>query len=407
MNHSRRTPASFASRSLAFLAVFAMQASACQICLPFPTDSLADRILAAEHLVLARENPDQPYTLGITRILEGGDPPPLELFLDSSSRRWLSFGEDRAILCGWFPEEGGWRSLARHDELLAPVVRDILKNRQAWQDEPGARVRYFADLLGHEDNTLADLAHLEVARAPYREITHYADRLSRQELLKELGNPRRMEWHALYILMLAQSDHPDDHQLIHDKLERNAHWGFSLQTAAWATALIEIDGPAGIERLSELYLSETEREPVELAAIHAALRVHGDQGSSELRDPVVAAYGRLLERAPALAPELADDLTKWNRFDHADAFTSLLKNGEVDLLGTTRIRAHLRADREAASVSPDGRRDGLILSVIVGLLLLAVVAPLTRKRPKSALAPSTDARRPPPASSIPSGRSNP
>ena len=59
---------------------------ACQICLPMPTESLADRVLAAEHLVLARENPEKPFTLRTIRTLQEGitAAPPLDLFLDSS-----------------------------------------------------------------------------------------------------------------------------------------------------------------------------------------------------------------------------------------------------------------------------------------------------------------------------------
>lgn len=385
MNPSRRTPASFASRSLAFLAVFAMQASACQICLPFPTDSLADHILAAEHLVLARENPEQPYTLGITRVLEGGDPPPLELFLDSSSRRWLSFDEDRSILCGWLPEKGGWQSLARHDEVLAPIVRDILSHRKQWQADPKSRYGYFADYLGNDDPTLADLAHLEVARAPYDRLIRFASRIPRERLLEELGNVRRIEWQALYILLLAQSDHPADHRMIREKVERNARVGIILQTAAWATALIEIDGTAGIERLSELYLGETEREPEELAAIHAALRVQADKGNPGLRETVVAAYGRLLDRAPALAPDLADDLTRWQRFEHASTFASLLKGSSTDLVATARIRQHLRAAEGNTRGTPvrDDTKNSLQMILILALLLVALSVPIaSRLRPK-------------------------
>lgn len=103
-------------------------ADACQICLPYPTETLADRVLDAERLVLARENPEKPYTLAPTGTLKAGDgdPPDLDLFLDSSTRRRLSRDENTGILCGWYPEEEKWRRLALHDETLAPVVADIL-----------------------------------------------------------------------------------------------------------------------------------------------------------------------------------------------------------------------------------------------------------------------------------------
>jgi|GEM_PF-421469 len=385
---ARSTPRSLSLVSIwtcLLLLLFGIPSSACQICLPFPTESLADRILAAEHLVLARENPEQPYTLAPIRSLEGASATPMDVFLDSSSRRWLSFDPNRSILCGWFGEEGGWKYLARHGALFAPVLQDILSRRQQWQDDPIARARYFADYLAHDDRLLAELAHLEVARAPYSVLIHYADRISREQLLEKLGNPRMIEWQALYILLLAQHDHPDDHELIHAKVTRNAKWSLTLQTAAWATALIEIDGADGIDRLSELYLGEAEREPEELAAIHAALRVHGNEGRPELREPVVAAYGKLLEHHPSLAADLADDLTKWNRFDHTAAFTSHLREQPSDLLATARIRQHLRA----AEAPPDKKRvgqdgaAGLPLALVGGLLLIVLAIPFLGRGPKS------------------------
>lgn len=359
--------------------------SACQICLPFPTQSLADGALAAEHLALARESPDQPFTLAPVSVLEpaNGPLPPMELFLDSAARRQLSLDPSRHILCGWMPEEQEWRRLAFHDEVTAPVIRDILANREAWEADPAARADYFADHLASEATVLSDLAHIEVARAPYAQITRYGRRLPREELRRRLGNVRRMEWHALYILLLAQSEHPDDQMLIRERVESGARWAGTMHTAAWATALIEIDGDTGIERLAELFLSGTERSSKELAAIHAALRVHADEGRPELRDPVVALYGKLLERSPGLAPDLADDLTKWQRFDHAAAFVALLKEApqSFDLAATSRIRAHLRAadpvTRSTSRPKPvlEEFSSGAVFALVGGLLILVIAIP--------------------------------
>jgi hypothetical protein len=332
----------------------AVSAEACQICLPFPTESLADHILSSSPLVLARENPERPFTLHSTRSLVQGEtaPPALELFLDSSARRQLAFNEDISILCGWSDQSGEWRRLALYDQTLAPVVSDILENRQSWEADPGSRVRYFAGFLGHEETVLSDLAHLEVARAPYRQVIQFADRLPREELHKRLADLRRIEWHALYILLLAQSENPTDQQFIRDQLKTNARYSTTLQTAAWATAIVEIDGEQGVQRLSELYLGADSRTPVEYAAIHAALRVHGDQGKPELRDPIVAAYRKLLGSHPPLAPSLAEDLTRWQRFDHAEKFADVLDGGTLDLVGGLRIRSHLHAAASARGGTP-------------------------------------------------------
>ncbi len=363
------------------------ESHACQICLPFPTESLADKVLAARHLVLARENPEKPYTLRATKTLVGDPAPALDLFLDSTTKRWLELGADRGVLCAWFSDPGEWRQLARHDEILGPVLRDMLARREDWTKDPDSRIRYFADYLGHDDPLLADLAHLEVGRAPYRQIATYADRVPREKVLEQLAITQRLEWQALYILLLAQSDHPDDRQLIREKFERNARWALSLQTAAWATALIEIDGLKGIDRICQLYLHDVERQPEELAAIHAALMTQGNEGSPELLDPIVAAYARLLERNPALAPDLADDLTRWQRFDHAAAFSRYLTDTTPDLAATARIRGHLRAAAEATAPGPSAQPARLApIFVIAGGMLLVPLLLAVNGRSKAAQA---------------------
>lgn len=336
--------------------VFFASADACQICLPFPTRSLADHILSSTHLVLARENPDKPFTLHPTRTLVQGEtiPPALELFLDTSARRRLAQNEGLSLLCGWSAESGEWRRLAAYDETLKAVISDIIENQKNWESDPASRVRYFAGFLGHEEAVLSDLAHLEVARAPYKQVIQFADRLPREELHRRLADFRRIEWHALYILLLSQSDHAADQEFVRKQVESNARYATTLQAAAWATAMIEIDGEKGVRRLSELYLGDSKRTPEESSAIHAALRVHGDQGKTELRDSIVTAYGELLERHPALAPDLAEDLSRWGRFDHAQRFTALLGGNSLDLVAISRIRSHVRAATAARSGSPSG-----------------------------------------------------
>ncbi|MFN0129307.1 MAG: hypothetical protein ACKV19_21785 [Verrucomicrobiales bacterium] len=369
----------------------AVSAEACQICLPFPNESLADHILSSTQLVLARENPDKPFTLRPTRTLAKNEttPPALELFLDTSARRQLAFNEDLSLLCGWSDESGEWRRLALYDQALAPVVSDILEKRQNWKSDPESRVRYFAGLLGHEETVLSDLAHLEVARAPYKQVIQFADRLPREELHRRLADLRRIEWHALYILLLAQSEDLADRQFIRDQVESNARYSTTLQTAAWATALVEIDGEKGVRRLTELYLDHSNRTPEEFAAIHAALRVHGDQGNTELRNLIVSTYRKLLGTHPALAPALAEDLTRWQRFDHAGQFADLLGGDTFDLVAGLRLRSHLQAAASARGESPskpsaDHRQLNRDAYAFVGGLVLIPLALTVLVRRKSA-----------------------
>lgn len=346
-------------------------AAACQICLPMPVDSLADRILAAEHLALAREDPEQPFTLKPIAALHGPAPAgEMELFLDSATRRRLARNHGESLLCGWSPERG-WQRLTTHDELIAPVILDILGNKTDWAANPELRVEYFAAFLGHDDPRLSDLAHLEVARAPYGELKRHAHRLTREELLARLGNFRRYEWHALYILFLGQSEDPADHAVIRKKMTDAARFGLSKQCAAWATAFIEIDGAAALEQLEEWYAGKDSRNPEERQAILAALSVHGSEGDPALRDPIIDLIGRLLEAEPLLAPEVATVLTQWQRPDLAEPIAALLSDspGLFDPTATLLLRRYVLANRE----TPATKDHRPLLPILGGLLLIPLL----------------------------------
>ena len=58
---------------------------ACQICLPFPARSLVDYLIESDHIVLARENPEKPFTLRAIKTLKG-DKPPAPLDSDSETK---------------------------------------------------------------------------------------------------------------------------------------------------------------------------------------------------------------------------------------------------------------------------------------------------------------------------------
>lgn len=299
----------------------------------------------------------------------------MDLFLDSSTRRLLSGNENRSILCGWDGETGEWRRLALHDETLAPVVEDILAGAQAWQEDPSLRFSYFAQFLGHEDKVLSGLAHIEVARAPYRELLNYADRLPREELRELLADLRRIEWHALYILFLARSDHPEDRERIRREMAESARFGLVIQSAAWATALLEIDGSEGITQLREWYGAGQSRRTEEREAVLAALVVHGNDGDPSLRDPIVELLGEFLRSDPALAPAIVDPLAEWERKDLVELVAALLRESprRFDTSGTLALRRYLRGVEERSAKEENSLSSGVAPLVTGGLLLLALL----------------------------------
>jgi hypothetical protein len=332
---------------MALVMARSLPAPACQICIPFPKKSTADYLIEAETVVLAREDPERPFHFATVATLKGdpGDEK-IDLFLDSTTRRVLAAHPRHSIVLARLTDgdKKSWRRIGTADQDLSPIVMDVLAAAPAWEKEPKRRIEYFAKRLGHDNPQVRALAHLEIARAPYNEIRNCSGFLSRQEIRAFLDNFQYIDWHPLYILLLAQSDAPADRELIRDSFESAARFGSTLRLAAWATALIEIQEEKAVAEIEKLYFRNTARKPEELKAVLQALSVHGTNGHTHLRARIVAAYGTLLENHPSMAPQVVRDLSAWKRTDFASEIAAYLagKPRDLNFQTTLQLRAYIR-----------------------------------------------------------------
>jgi hypothetical protein len=115
------------------------------------------------------------------------------------------------------------------------------------------------------------LAYLEIGRAPYAEIRGLARRIPAETLEAMLVEPRYLEWRSLAILMLGESDRQADRVRVRAAVSQKARLRSNLNLAAWATALLALDGEDGMRRLQMLYLSDDRREREELEAVIQAV----------------------------------------------------------------------------------------------------------------------------------------
>jgi hypothetical protein len=83
------------------------------------------------------------------------------------------------------------------------------------------------------------------------------------------------------------------------------HGDASTSLGAFATALVEIDGPAGIERLEQAILHDTAQPLAKLEQIVEALAIHNGAGPANVKDAIGAALGRLVHARPEAAPLVA------------------------------------------------------------------------------------------------------
>ncbi|MEP4078460.1 hypothetical protein [Haloferula sp.] len=380
----RRNPSTTSglfSGLLIFVFWLAAPLHACQICLPFPTTSLADHLIDADQVVLARENPDKPFSLIAKEVLKGENTlPEIDLFLDSQSRRLLAGDPERHIVCTRVStgDSSEWTRVATSNPKLLTIIKEILSKASQWTEKPVERSAYFAPYLGNKDRSIATLAHLEVARAPYSEIRELVDAMPIEQLRAFLNDFRYAEWHALYILLLAQSDDPTDQQRIISAVESNADYSITLQTAAWATAFIELKEIQALEFFDQRYLKDPNRSIDEIRVILAAYSVHGTNGHTHLRDHIIESYRALAEKHPELLPTLTVDLAKWKSWALADQVSAVLTSQAeaFDLESTLQLRSYLREAKGSGKPQDrNGSKTNPIIWIIGALLLL----PLTFK----------------------------
>ena len=356
------------------------QVGACQICFPIPKASAADYLLAADRVVLARENPDKPFSLKAIEVLKGdAGSPEIDLFLDSNTRRVLAAYPERTVVCVHRVSgpEAGWMRVGMTNEIFGPLVREILDRSSRWKEAPKERLAFFAKLLGDENGEIRQIAHIEVARAPYNEIRALGGILPREEIHAFLANFRYVEWHALYILLLAQSGNELDRPLIADKVRSAERFSSTLQLAAWATAWIEVDEGEALDFLGQHYFERPGRREDEMSALLMALSVHGNNGQVHLRDRIADDYRMILDSHPALASGIVADLTAWERWDLAGEVAAIVAAPDSTLGGPARQQLRnyvLRAD-ESSQETPNGESGGGSghLVLLFGLLALVPV----------------------------------
>ncbi len=186
---------------------------------------------------------------------------------------------------------------------------------------------FFAPYLANAESAVSKLAYLEVGRASYDTIRQADSFVSAEQVHNFLNNPRYIEWHALYILLLGVDAKPADEKRIRAAMARRAQFDQTLNLSAWATALIEIDGEEAIEWLEAVYLGKPGRDPDTVLEIVKALSVHGARGRSGQQRRIAESYERLIQTYPSLAGWAARDLTTWSDWRFVETLTELRKSG--------------------------------------------------------------------------------
>lgn len=309
-------------------------AQACQICVPYPDSTLADRLLENSGIIFARELQNSPYMFFQVETIRGeGTTTSIKMFCDSSTRRKLKTYPESVVVLAQKNSDDKWQMVTFADSDYQSFIRTLIQSSSKWADVSGnrGRVDYFARYLTSEHPQIQEQAYLEVGRAPYGTIKALAKDIPREQIYEFLGNIRYIEWYSLYILFLGQSSHPDDHAFIRQRVESSVRLTMTTNLAAWLTAFIETNPKTGVTEIETLYFSKPGRTRDELEEVMTSLSVLGSQPPlSKLplflyRKKIVKSYGTLLKNYPEMASRVAKDLAMWQVKAHVERLTEIQK----------------------------------------------------------------------------------
>jgi hypothetical protein len=331
---------------------------ACQICVPYPEKTLADRLLENDEIIFAREVPGSPYVFYQVEAIKGsGVTEPFRMFCDSTTRRKLNAIPDSAVVLAK-EQDGSWRLMTFADAGFSSFIRTLLSVSGDWSGRSSnqERLRFFSKLLNSEDPRIYEQAYMEVGRAPYSMIKDLAAEIPRKQIYDLLLNYRLIEWHNLYILMLGQSRESKDLEYIRDKVQSAAQFGSTRNLAAWVTAFIESHPDSGIEEIERMYFMSKNRTNEEIEQVMASMSVLGSQSISsdlrifKLRSKIVRSYAKLLENYPEMVGFVSKDLAAWRVQAYMDRISEIRENPEIlDASSTYLVDYYL-------SVAPGFRR---------------------------------------------------
>ena len=320
---------------------------ACSICVGYPQQSAADVLIESPCVVLAREDPAQPFAYAPIEVLRASDAVGhIDLLLDSRTRRVLSSDPGRVVVLARDGKDATWRNLGVADAAYVAVVRRILMFAPQWRgaQQNTQRVEFFLPLFGHENSTIHELAYLELARAPYGTIQRLARAVPRARIEPILRNPIYIEWRPLAILLLAQSPEATDKQYILESFRSAERIGLTRNLAAWAAASIEVEGADAVSFIQGCYFRDPDRKRDELVEVVKAMSLHGTEGRTELRDQIVSSYDVLLDVHPDLVGYIVKDLIAWKRPELTQRISNIeAKGATLDFAEKKAIRQYLRS----------------------------------------------------------------
>jgi hypothetical protein len=328
---------------------------ACAFDLVPPEKSSIDWIVEADRLVLARPRPDNKFAFGVTEVLIGemGD---IELpgLVDSKTRRMLTVNPRQAILFARI-EGGDWKRVATIDETFRPILEAAMRYRGDWAGEfDEGRKEFIEELQDNADPRVKALVIAELDKMPYEMLRRMDMRIPPDELISELWMISEAPYQAIRALLLGLSDDEAAHREIHDFINRVEDRSLVRNLGAFAAALIEIDGVAGVEKLASGMLLDPSQPLEKLEQILMALSVQNVVAEREVRDAIGIAVADFVALRPEGGAIVARQFATRSDWSQAAVLQQLLQDqGLPNATDLLTVSVYLAQARQAAAIGSE------------------------------------------------------
>lgn len=317
---------------------------ACAVCVELPEASLADHILSAEIIVLARPAPDNPFRFSVKKILRGTESqlrtiPEIPFLIDSVTRRALQSNPERTYLLTYGATYNGraGRSFSKGWKrifIMSPDRRQFVETLRSlgahWTfglTDTSDRVSFFAEYLWHPDHALHNAAMVEIDRAPYALVRPVADRHATIQIMQEFNTLNRFRYLPVAIRLLGLQTDSQAGLIVRSRYTKALKAGGPF-VYEWALAGIESDGAIAISAIKRSIQDPGKTLEFKRSLIQAL----SEAGTShpEYRDKIVAIFSDTLERDRRLAMQIALASRKWGRSDLQPQFETIVAEPNTD-----------------------------------------------------------------------------
>lgn len=217
-----------------------------------PNQTLVDRLLDTEQVVIARLSDANPNKFLPIETLLGPTVTEIDIAPSRLVQSGLRGGSLKGVLLARDGAYGPWREITLLDDRVRALVDEVMKRQSAWQLGGDAdRVRLFAGLVNDANPNIRRLALQELDRAPYA-VLKVAQIPPVRSLAQDLQDDDA-SLRPIRILLVGLSKDQGYIPQIASGLDQAVMYD-NAHTGAYATALIELSGIDGVALIRDRYL---------------------------------------------------------------------------------------------------------------------------------------------------------